>query len=127
MSRPLTRKANWAPSSTRSRRAAHPRNPHPARSRLTRTQQPAVSAAAPETRARVASIAAPLFTRVSSRSLLGGRVGYGRSGWSVYLWGANLLDDQYELALFDGRLFGLPGVYGRMADPRAGAGVDFDW
>ena len=73
-------------------------------------------------------ISAPVFTRVSSRSLLSGRVGYGRSRWSVYLWGTNLLDDQYELALFDGRLFGLPGVYGRMADPRAaGAGVDFDW
>ena len=73
-------------------------------------------------------IAAPAFTRVSGRRLLSGRVGYGRSGWSVYLWGTNLLDDQYELAAFDGRLFGLPGVYGRMADPRAvGAGVDFDW
>ena len=73
-------------------------------------------------------ISAPVFTQVSSRSLLSGRVGYGRSRWSVYLWGTNLLDDQYELALFDGRLFGLPGVYGRMADPRAaGAGVDFDW
>lgn len=72
-------------------------------------------------------IAAPVFTQVSSRRLLGGRVGYERSGWSVYLWGKNLLDDQYELALFDGRLFGLGGVYGRMADPRAaGAGVDFD-
>ena len=73
-------------------------------------------------------IAAPVFTQVSSRRLLGGRVGYERSGWSVYLWGTNLLDDQYELALFDGRLFGLGAVYGRMADPRAvGAGVDFDW
>ena len=73
-------------------------------------------------------IAAPVFTQVSSRQLLSGRVGYGRSGWSVYLWGRNLLDDQYELSLFDGRLFGLPGVYGRMADPRVvGAGIDFDW
>ena len=73
-------------------------------------------------------IAAPVYTRVSSRRLLSGRAGYGRSGWSVYAWGANLLDDQYELARFDGRLFGLPGAYGRMADPRAvGAGIDFDW
>ena len=73
-------------------------------------------------------IAAPVYTQVSSRSLLSGRVGYGRSAWSVYLWGANLLDDQYELALFDGRAFGLPGAYGRMADPRAvGIGTDIGW
>ena len=68
------------------------------------------------------------ITRVASRSLLNGRVGYELAGWSLYLWGTNLLDDQYELGLFDGRLFGLGGAYGRMADPRAaGAGVDFDW
>ena len=80
------------------------------------------------TDAAYTEIAAPVYTRVSSRRLLSGRAGYGRSGWSVYAWGANLLDDQYELARFDGRLFGLPGAYGRMADPRAvGAGVDFDW
>ena len=56
----------------------------------------------------------------------------GSAAWSltpaVYLWGTNLLDDQYELGLFDGRAFGLGGAYGRMADPRAvGAGIDVGW
>ena len=73
-------------------------------------------------------ISAPAITQVSSRNLLNGRAGYGRGAWSAYLWGRNLLDDQYELGLFDGTLFGLGGAYGRMADPRAvGAGIDFDW
>lgn len=73
-------------------------------------------------------ISAPVVTAVSNRNLLGGRVGYGRSGWSAYLWGRNLLDDQYELGLFDGRLFGLPWAYGRMADPRVlGVGLDYGW
>ena len=73
-------------------------------------------------------ISAPVLTQVSSRGLLSGRAGYEWSGWSVYLWGTNLLDDQYELGLFDGRAFGLEGAYGRMADPRAvGAGIDVGW
>ena len=73
-------------------------------------------------------ISAPVLTQVSSRSLLSGRAGYEWSGWSFYVWGTNLLDDQYELGLFDGRAFGLGGAYGRMADPRAvGAGIDVGW
>ena len=58
-----------------------------------------------------------MITQVASRSLLSGRVGYERAGWSLYLWGTNLLDDQYELGLFDGRLFGLGGAYGRHGGP----------
>ena len=74
-------------------------------------------------------IFAPDITRLSSRNLLSGRFGYRfAEGWSIYAWGTNLLDDEYELGLFDGTAFGLPGAYGRVGDPRTvGIGTDFDW
>ncbi|MYD70309.1 MAG: TonB-dependent receptor [Acidobacteria bacterium] len=74
-------------------------------------------------------IFAPDITRLSPRELLSGRFGYRFSdGWSIYAWGTNLLDDEYELGLFDGRQFGLPGAYGRLGDPRTvGVGIDLDW
>jgi len=72
-------------------------------------------------------IGAPVFTRLDSRSLLSGRGGWEGPGWSIFLWGRNLLDDDYALSVLDGRLFGL-GHYGRMADPRAvGGGFERDW
>ena len=44
------------------------------------------------------------------------------------VWGANLLDDDYEVGLFDGTLLGFPGAYGRVGDPRTiGVGTDFGW
>lgn len=73
-------------------------------------------------------IAAPEATALSSRELLSGRVGYRRDFWSVYAWATNLLDDDYELGLFDGATFGLPGAYGRVGAPRTvGAGIEFTW
>lgn len=74
-------------------------------------------------------IFAPDITRLSSRNLLSGRFGYRfAEGWSIYAWGTNLLDDEYELGLFDGTAFGLPGAYGRVGDPRTvGIGTDFGW
>ena len=74
-------------------------------------------------------IAAPDLTELTTRELLAGRFGYRfDQGWSIYAWGTNLLDDQYELGLFDGGVFGLPFAYGRVGDPRtAGVGIDFGW
>ena len=76
-----------------------------------------------------AEIAAPDLTQMTTRELLSGRFGYRfAEGWSIYAWGTNLLDDDYELGLFDGRQFNLPTAYGRLGDPRAvGVGVDFGW
>ena len=74
-------------------------------------------------------LSAPMLTRISSRNLLSGRFGYRfADGWSIYAWGTNLLNDEYELGLFDGRDFGVPGAYGRLGDPRTGGiGVDLGW
>ncbi|MEM7100017.1 MAG: TonB-dependent receptor [Pseudomonadota bacterium] len=73
-------------------------------------------------------ISAPDVTAIGERNLLSGRIGYKAEHWRIYLWGTNLLDDEYELGLFDGTTFGLPGAYGRIGPPRsAGLGVQFDW
>ncbi len=73
-------------------------------------------------------VADPELTELGERNLLSGRLGYAGEHWRVYLWGTNLLDDEYELGLFDGNTFGLPGAYGRVGAPRsAGLGVQFDW
>ena len=73
-------------------------------------------------------ISAPRLTAMSDRSLLDGRFGYRFSGWSIYAWGTNLLDDDYELGVFDRAVFGSPGVYGRVGDPRAaGVGMEYGW
>ncbi|MEM6999139.1 MAG: TonB-dependent receptor [Pseudomonadota bacterium] len=73
-------------------------------------------------------ISAPEITAVGERNLLSGRFGYAADHWRVYLWGTNLLDEDFELGLFDGTTFGLPGAYGRVGPPRAaGLGVQFDW
>ncbi|MEM9622540.1 MAG: TonB-dependent receptor, partial [Pseudomonadota bacterium] len=73
-------------------------------------------------------ISAPDITEISERNLVSGRFGYATDHWRVYVWGTNLLDEEYELGLFDGTTFGLPGAYGRVGPPRtAGLGVQFDW
>ncbi|MEM7673372.1 MAG: TonB-dependent receptor [Verrucomicrobiota bacterium] len=73
-------------------------------------------------------IAAPNLTTVSSRELLSGRLGYSKDWWKIYIWGTNLLDDEYELGLFDGTAFGLGGAYGRPGNPRTlGVGMDLNW
>lgn len=70
----------------------------------------------------------PAGTAVSARNLLSGRVGYAGERWRAYLWGTNLLDDEYELGLFNGATFGLPQAYGRVGPPRAvGLGAQMDW
>ena len=73
-------------------------------------------------------ISAPAATEISERTLLSSRVGYQADNWRAYLWGQNLLDDEYEFGLFDGATFGLPGAYGRVGHPRTvGLGVEFKW
>ena len=73
-------------------------------------------------------LAAPEITRLRTRTLLDGRFGYRRGGWALYAWGKNLLDHQYEIQLYNGAPFGLPGGYGIYGPPRsAGVGIDFNW
>ncbi|MEM7217370.1 MAG: TonB-dependent receptor [Pseudomonadota bacterium] len=73
-------------------------------------------------------LAVPELTRTSKRSLLSGRIGYAADHWRAYAWGRNLLDDDYELGLFNGLTFGLSSAYGRVADPRTlGVGLEFNW
>ncbi|MEM6705798.1 MAG: TonB-dependent receptor [Acidobacteriota bacterium] len=73
-------------------------------------------------------ISGPDITALSERTLLGARFGYGGDRWRAYVWGRNLLDDDYELGLFDGRNFGFNGAYGRAGEPRTlGAGFEVNW
>ncbi len=73
-------------------------------------------------------IAAPDATALDKRNLLSGRFGYAGEHWRAYVWGTNLLDEDYELGLFDGATFGLPGAYGRLGPPRtAGLGFELSW
>ena len=68
------------------------------------------------------------FTAISDRNLLSGKFGYRRDHWSVYVFGENLLDEDYELGLFDRRQIGAAGPLGSVADPLTfGAGIDVNW
>lgn len=74
------------------------------------------------------SVTAPTVTKTSPRNLLSGRLGYQREGWQVYIWGTNLLDDEYEVYLQDGPSFGLSGAFGEVGSPRTlGVGFQLDW
>ena len=71
---------------------------------------------------------APEVTEIGERNLLSGRLGYQRDSWRAYVWGTNLLDDEYELFLQDGTAFGIPGAYGSVGAPRTlGVGFQLDW
>lgn len=73
-------------------------------------------------------IDAPEITKIRDRSLLSGRIGYQQDDWRAYVWGNNLLDDDYEIFVQDGRDFGLPGAYGSIGEPRTiGVGFQLDW
>ena len=73
-------------------------------------------------------VESPQITRIGNRSLLSGRVGYQQEYWRVYIWGNNLLDDEYELFVQDGRDFRIAGAYGSVGEPRTlGLGLQFDW
>ncbi|MEL7311654.1 MAG: TonB-dependent receptor [Pseudomonadota bacterium] len=66
------------------------------------------------------------FTAISERRLLAAKLGYRGKRWSVYAFGENLLDEDYELGLFDRRQLGVNGSLGTVANPRT-IGVGFDW
>ena len=73
-------------------------------------------------------IDAPEVTKIGNRKLLSGRLGYQQDDWRAYIWGNNLLDDDYEIFVQDGRDFGLAGAYGSVGEPRTlGVGFQFDW
>lgn len=73
-------------------------------------------------------LAAPGLTTMSARNVLGVRGGYRFKGCAIYAWGTNLLDSDYEIGLFDGRLFGIPEAYGRVSEPRVvGLGIEYSW
>jgi outer membrane receptor protein involved in Fe transport len=73
-------------------------------------------------------IDSPQFTKIQNRSLLSGRFGYQQDDWRAYIWGNNLLDDEYELFVQDGRAFGIPAAYGSVGASRAlGIGLQLDW
>jgi outer membrane receptor protein involved in Fe transport len=69
----------------------------------------------------------PRVTAIETRSLLSARLGYSWEHASVYLFGTNLLDDEYALARFDNSPQGLP-VSGQVAPARGfGIGCEFEW
>ncbi|MEM9025842.1 MAG: TonB-dependent receptor [Verrucomicrobiota bacterium] len=76
-------------------------------------------------------VSAPDNTELSARELLSSRIGYKAERWSVYVWGTNILDDDYELGVFNGDLFPAlaPGQgYGRVGNPRTlGIGTEINW
>ena len=67
------------------------------------------------------------YTEKSTKNILGAKIGYRAEHWSAYVWGTNLLDDDYEVHLTDGRMWGLEG-YGVMNRPRVvGIGAEIYW
>lgn len=74
------------------------------------------------------NITAPDHTKMSSRKILDAKMGYHGNHWSIYLWGNNLLDNDYEIAVWDARYpWGLNDV-SNMANPRIiGIGAEINW
>ncbi|MFZ9938437.1 MAG: TonB-dependent receptor domain-containing protein, partial [Luteolibacter sp.] len=69
----------------------------------------------------------PEKSALESRELLSARLGYGWDHCSVYLFGNNLLDDQYLLQRADNTSSGLPPS-GLVGPPRMlGVGAEFRW
>ena len=69
----------------------------------------------------------PQVTALESRRLLSARVGYTWENASVYVFGSNLLDDEYALLRADQSASGLP-VSGKVGAPRMlGVGFEFRW
>ena len=69
----------------------------------------------------------PEVTALESRRLLSARVGYTWENANLYVFGSNLLDDQYALLRADQSASGLP-VSGKVGAPRIfGVGCEFRW
>jgi len=71
--------------------------------------------------------ASPVLTRLESRSLLSARLGYQWEKASIYVFGNNLLNDEYAVSRIDNSGLGLP-VGGKIAPPRIfGIGCEARW
>ena len=71
--------------------------------------------------------ASPQVTKLETRRLLGGRLGYSWEHASVYLFGSNLLNADYALVKFDNSAKHLP-LSGQVAPARSiGIGCEFTW
>ena len=69
----------------------------------------------------------PDVTSLETRQLLSARIGYQWEKASVYVFGSNLLDDEYALLRADNSASGLP-VSGKVAPPRMlGIGCEVTW
>jgi iron complex outermembrane recepter protein len=69
----------------------------------------------------------PVTTHLESRSLLSARLGYQWEKASIYLFGTNLLNDEYAVSRVDNSGLGLP-VGGKVAPPRIlGIGCEARW
>jgi len=72
-------------------------------------------------------INSPQVTGLESRQLLSARIGYAWQHASLYLFGSNLLDDDYALFRSDNSSVRLP-VTGKAAPPRMlGIGMELNW
>lgn len=72
-------------------------------------------------------VTSPQVTALESRSLLSARVGYAWENASLYVFGSNLLDDEYVLLRADQSASGLP-VSGKVGAPRMlGVGCEIRW
>lgn len=69
----------------------------------------------------------PNVTSLETRQLLSARIGYQWEKASLYVFGSNLLDDDYALLRADNSASGQP-VSGKVAPPRMlGIGCEFSW
>jgi iron complex outermembrane recepter protein len=69
----------------------------------------------------------PQNTALEARQLLSARIGYKWENSSIYLFGSNLLDDEYALLRSDQQAAGLPR-FGKAGDPRViGIGCETTW
>jgi len=72
-------------------------------------------------------IGSPEATALETRKALSARVGYAWRNASIYLFGSNLLDEEYALLRADNRSLGLPG-FGKAAPPcLVGVGCELRW
>lgn len=79
--------------------------------------------------ATYSDVASPQVTAIESRQLLSARIGYEWHQARVYLFGSNLLNNEYALSRFDNSRLKLnPAVSGQVGPSRTfGIGCEFDW
>ena len=69
----------------------------------------------------------PESTALESRKLLSARIGYAWESSKIYLFGSNLLDDEYAVSRTDNGTIGLP-IIGKAGPPRSfGIGFELTW